>query len=209
MAVLAPLQTRPVPALTPVLRQTAIASRLAGLLRDSPDPRKLCKKQNTGGAMAEDNTPTGHSEARAMLDVFVSVGANRFDVTLTTRAGEKHWFRRNVPLAELTGTLPARLAAATACQRNLIVRPHGAGVAFIQLDDLNADQLPRLASAMFRTLETSPGNFQAGWRCRAAWTKSFPAASAGAPELTRPRAAQRAFPEASISKTSRRQIFRA
>ena len=32
---------------------------------------------------------------------------------------------------------------------------------FIQLDDLKADQLARLAPAVFLTLETSPGNFQA------------------------------------------------
>ena len=32
---------------------------------------------------------------------------------------------------------------------------------FIQLDDLKADQLPRVAPAVFLTLETSPGNFQA------------------------------------------------
>ena len=32
---------------------------------------------------------------------------------------------------------------------------------FIQLDDLKADQLPPLARAVFLTLETSPGNFQA------------------------------------------------
>ena len=43
----------------------------------------------------------------------------------------------------------------------MIVRPHGPGVSFIQLDDLAADQLPALAPAVFLTLETSPGNFQA------------------------------------------------
>ena len=39
--------------------------------------------------------------------------------------------------------------------------PHGPGVTFIQLDDLKAADLPRLAPAVFLTLETSPGNFQA------------------------------------------------
>ena len=58
-------------------------------------------------------------------------------------------------------TLPAMLDAAPAKQRNVIVRPHGPGVTFIQLDDLKADQLARLAPAVFLTLETSPGNFQA------------------------------------------------
>ena len=41
------------------------------------------------------------------------------------------------------------------------MRPHGPGVTFIQLDDLNADLLAALAPAVFLTLETSPGNFQA------------------------------------------------
>jgi hypothetical protein len=85
----------------------------------------------------------------------------RFDVTRTTRAGDKDWFRRGVSLADLARTLPAMLDAATAEQRNLIVRPAGLGVTFLQLDDLAADQLTRLAPAVFLTLETSPGNFQA------------------------------------------------
>jgi hypothetical protein len=50
------------------------------------------------------------------------------------------------------------LDIAPAHQRNVIVRPHGPGVTFIQLDDLKADQLARAA---FLTIETSPGNYQA------------------------------------------------
>ena len=111
--------------------------------------------------MGETETTTAHSEAQAMLDTFASVGVTRFDVTRTTRAGDKDWFRRGVSLADLARTLPAMLDAAIAAQRNMIVRPHGTGVSFIQLDDLAADQLARLAPAVFLTLETSPGNFQA------------------------------------------------
>jgi hypothetical protein len=84
-----------------------------------------------------------------MLDTFASVGATRFDVTRTTRAGDKEWFRRSVSLAELARTLPAMLDHATAEPRNVIVRPYGPGVTFIQLDDLNADNLARLAPAVF------------------------------------------------------------
>ena len=43
----------------------------------------------------------------------------------------------------------------------MIVRPHGPAVTFIQLDDLKAENLARLAPAVFLILETSPGNFQA------------------------------------------------
>jgi hypothetical protein len=111
--------------------------------------------------MGESGANTGHDEARAMLDVFVSVGAARFDVTWTNAAGDKERFRRNVSPAELTRTLPELLGDAIRRQRNLIVRPHGPGVSFIQLDDLKADQFPPLAPAVFLTIETSPGNFQA------------------------------------------------
>jgi len=111
--------------------------------------------------MGDAGTIAAQSEAQTMLDTFASVGATRFDVTRTTRAGEKDWFRRSVPLAELARTLPAMLDAATAAERNVIVRPHGPGVSFIQLDDLGLDRLARLAPAVFLILETSPGNFQA------------------------------------------------
>ena len=39
------------------------------------------------------------------------------------------------------------LHAAPAKERNVIVRPHGPGVTFIQLDDLAVDNLARLAPA--------------------------------------------------------------
>jgi len=111
--------------------------------------------------MGDDSAQIGHSAAQAMLDAFASVGASRFDLTWTNAAGDKELFRRGVSLAELTRALPAMLDAAPVKQRNIIVRPHGPGVTFIQLDDLKADQLARLAPAVFLALETSPGNFQA------------------------------------------------
>jgi hypothetical protein len=111
--------------------------------------------------MAEDSASTTHHEARQMLDIFASIGARTFDVTWTMRAGDKESFRRGVSLTDLAPALPAMLDAATAGERNVIVRPHGPGVTFLQLDDLAGDKLPRLAPAVFLTLETSPGNFQA------------------------------------------------
>ena len=123
--------------------------------------------------MGEGGANTGHSEARAMLDAFASVGATRFDVTWTNAAGDKERFRRDVSLADLTRTLPGMLDDATRRQRNLIVRPHGPGVTFIQLDDLKAEKLPPLAPAVFLTLETSPGNFQAWLALPGAEDKDF------------------------------------
>ena len=60
------------------------------------------------------------------------------DLTVTARNGIKESFRRGVTLAELCRTLPAILDSASQ-QCNVIVRPHGPGVSFIQLDDLKAD----------------------------------------------------------------------
>jgi hypothetical protein len=51
--------------------------------------------------------------------------------------------------ADLARTLPVMLDAATAEQRNVIVRPHGPGVIFLQLDDLAADKLPALRPATY------------------------------------------------------------
>ena len=44
---------------------------------------------------------------------------------------------------------------------NLIIRPTGPGVAFVQLDDLNSEQLDRVRPAVFIIHATSPGNHQA------------------------------------------------
>ena len=123
--------------------------------------------------MGEESAEKGHNEAWVMLDGFVSVGATSFDVTWTTRAGTKEWFRRSVPFAELARTLPAMIDAAPARQRNVIVRPHGPGVTFLQLDDLKTEILPRLAPAVFLILQTSPGNFQAWLAMRSEEDKDF------------------------------------
>jgi hypothetical protein len=91
----------------------------------------------------------------------IGVGAAHFDVTWTNAAGDQERFRRNLSPAGLMRTLPEILDDAIRRQRNLIVRPRGPGVSFIQLDDLKVDKLPPLAPAVFLTIETSPGNFQA------------------------------------------------
>jgi hypothetical protein len=56
---------------------------------------------------------------------------------------------------------------------NVIVRPHGPTVTFIQLDDLKAANLARVAPAVFLLLETSPGNFQAWVTMQGAEDKDF------------------------------------
>jgi RepB DNA-primase from phage plasmid len=126
-----------------------------------------------GRGMGEDSANTGHTAARAMIETFASVGATRFDVTWTNAAGDKERFRGDMALADLTRTLPAILDRATRQQHNVIVRPHGDGVNFIQLDDLKAGQLAPLAPAVFLALETSPGNYQAWLALPGAEDKDF------------------------------------
>jgi hypothetical protein len=111
--------------------------------------------------MTEDGTKAAQREARAMLDAFASVGATRFNLTWTNSAGEPRRSHKGMSLAEITRTMPGMLDSAISERRNLIVRPYGTGVSFIQLDDLTADKLPRIAPARFLLIETSPGSFQA------------------------------------------------
>src|ERR1700730_1656829 len=97
--------------------------------------------------MGEDSGKPDAAEARAMLDVCASVGARAVALTLTSQNGDKEYFRRNVPLAELGRMLPAMLDDAAQRKRNVIIRPHDGKsdnqreVSFLQLDDLTADRL--------------------------------------------------------------------
>ena len=123
--------------------------------------------------MTTSGADNGTREAWAMLDAFASVGAAQFDLTLTTRSGDKACFRGGVKLADLARALPSMLDSATRKERNIIVRPHGPGVAFIQLDDLDAEKLARIAPAVFLALKTSPANFQAWIAIAGAEDKDF------------------------------------
>ena len=111
--------------------------------------------------MAEDGSNTAHSEARRMLDIFASVGATAFNVTWTNLQDQPRRSLKGITVAQITRTMPRMLDAAIADTLNLIVRPYGPNVWFVQLDDLKAEQLQRLAPRIFLILETSPGNHQA------------------------------------------------
>lgn len=111
--------------------------------------------------MTEDESTTAHSEARRMLETFASVGATHFNVTWTNLADQPHRSHKGISLREIVRAAPVYLDAAAADQLNVIVRPYGRDVWFIQLDDLKTDQLARLAPRIFLILETSPGNHQA------------------------------------------------
>jgi len=107
-----------------------------------------------------DDNPASQA-ARAMLDAFTSAGADHFDITWTTRQGEKAGFRRHMPADTLRHLLPVMLSNAEKNERNLIVRPLSDRAVFIQLDDLSRAGLERVKLAAFLGLETSPGNYQA------------------------------------------------
>src|SRR5580658_7979867 len=103
----------------------------------------------------------GLDEALRMLDVFASVGAERFDLTHIDIDGEKRGFRPAQTLGQVKNSLPKLFPGAAERQNNIIVRPHGAVAQLIQLDDLDASALNGVRATAFLTLETSPGNHQA------------------------------------------------
>jgi hypothetical protein len=117
-------------------------------------------------------TTPAHDSARAMLDAFASVGARTCDLTITTRHGRKEAFQRTVPVDRLRSGIAAILDKAAGVEHNVIVRPRGPSVVFIQLDDLNAIAAERVRDVAFLGLRTSPGNHQA-------WVAILPADAGG------------------------------
>jgi RepB DNA-primase from phage plasmid len=99
--------------------------------------------------------------ALEMLDVFASVGAERFDLTFTDLAGGKVGFRGNRHADQLRPALADILHQAAQQQHNVIVRPRSAAAALIQLDDLDDAAEARLRPVSFLSLCTSAGNYQA------------------------------------------------
>jgi DNA invertase Pin-like site-specific DNA recombinase len=117
--------------------------------------------------------PSNIQEAERMIDLFTSVGARSFVVTKTDVDQRVIW-GKPYSVAELRPKLPAMVRTAAdrkpyytsegkvvSAGENLIVRPTGPDVAFVQLDDLNVEQLERVRPAAFLMHETSPGNHQA------------------------------------------------
>ena len=111
--------------------------------------------------------------ALRMLDTFTSVGAQSFVVTKTDINQQLIW-GKTYQANDLRRLMPAMVRTAAIrkpCQtsdsetllagENVIIRPTSTGVAFVQLDDLNAEQLDRVRPAVFILHATSPGNHQA------------------------------------------------
>ncbi len=111
--------------------------------------------------MSERAGDTAVGKALTMLDIFASIGAVAFDVTILDIEGAKqhYWPQRN--LTELRRTISTQLDNATRTQTSIVLRPRSPTNAPIQLDDLTASQIETLTPHAFLVLETSPGNFQA------------------------------------------------
>lgn len=99
--------------------------------------------------------------ALRMLEIFGSVGATAFDVTLTDLAGQKTGYQPNRSLAELRRTIGARLDTATRLKTNFIIRPRSTTTTLIQLDDIDGARAEQLAPWAFIVFQTSPAKHQA------------------------------------------------
>ena len=111
--------------------------------------------------------------ALRMLETFTSVGARSFVVTKTDVNQQLLWgktyqaddLHRLMPAMVRTAAIrkPSRTPEGETLMagENLIIRPTGPRVAFVQLDDLNSEQLDRVRPAVFIIHATSPGNHQA------------------------------------------------
>lgn len=109
----------------------------------------------------EEKHGAGVEQARQMLDVFSSLGVGVWDVTWTDMKGHKRCYRGGQSAAALGRQMPAWLSLALERRQNLIVRPRGAPVELVQLDDLRGAPLERVRKVAFLILSTSAGNQQA------------------------------------------------
>jgi hypothetical protein len=102
------------------------------------------------------------ADALRMVDVFVSVGSMRFDVTRTDVNCQRRDYRPGRNVAAMRLVLPHLVGLSWELHQNLIIRPEkpARGV-LAQLDDLDAGQLERVHAVAFLLVETSPRNHQA------------------------------------------------
>src|SRR5580658_6519848 len=95
-----------------------------------------------------------------MLNVFASVGATAFDVTLLDIEGREQGFQGKRSLDELRRGIGKRLAAAAEVQHSIVIRPRSATALLIQLDDFTEEKAAAIEHHAFLILRTSPNNCQ-------------------------------------------------
>jgi hypothetical protein len=99
--------------------------------------------------------------ALATLDAFVSVGAERFTITIKALSGEQRGCLKHIPADEALRRLPSIVSDATKRMESVIIRPYSDRTAFVQLDDVTAETVQILSPVGFIALRTSPGSYQA------------------------------------------------
>jgi DNA invertase Pin-like site-specific DNA recombinase len=164
---------------TPQGKQWYSSTVRTALLRNRPGVQTSLLKEARAGANPCFIQPEGVPmpsdirEAQRMIDVFTSVGARQFVVTKLDIEQKLKWCN-TYSAVELRDKFPAMVRTAQERKKhslhsgeqimageNLIVRPSGPDVVFVQLDDLAADQLERLRPASCLIINTSPGSHQA------------------------------------------------
>jgi len=108
----------------------------------------------------EEKHGAGVEQARQMMDVFAGLGVRVWDVTWTGLDGHKRCYRAGQSTEALQRQMPAWLGWAVERRHNLIVRPRGAPMELVQLDDLRGAQVERVRKVAFLILSTSAGNQQ-------------------------------------------------
>jgi hypothetical protein len=98
--------------------------------------------------------------AIAMLDAFVSVGADMFALTRLDLDGAECGWESSRTYQELSRSMAWRLETATAAQQSLVVRPRDTQALLVQLDDVVCRDVLRIAPYAFLSLRTSPDNHQ-------------------------------------------------
>jgi hypothetical protein len=97
-----------------------------------------------------------------MLDIFASVGARIFDLSITDLTGKpvKGQQRPGKSLDEMRRTIGRVLQDGERNRHNVIIRPRSTTTLLIQLDDFDDAKAAQMDRYAFLTLRTSPGNGQ-------------------------------------------------
>ena len=114
--------------------------------------------ETTGG---QQDAAVHIAQAVRMLELFASVGADRFDIIHTNEAQEKKGFRPSQTLEQARESMRFLVPNARMRKNNLIIRPRSSTVTLIQLDDLTDQNLARITGKAILTLQTSPVGRQA------------------------------------------------
>lgn len=103
------------------------------------------------------------NQALAMIDAFVSVGVEQFDVIHTDINQQLRGYRVSQSARDVKRSIPWLVPGSYRRRNNLIVRPRKAqnGPILAQLDDLDWNRIQKIAPYAFLLVHTSPEKYQA------------------------------------------------